>query len=139
MISFITIILFVIACKGSNLQSKEYEKGSNHNIALYKIEKIELYSFTFLIEVSKNNSVYKILSKYNPISDKFCAQKKLEIGKSYYLKLDRYYPYGISSNAELSGIFYNNSVIPLKVGDILYTTNDLDGVCLRRDSIVTKY
>ena len=111
---------------------------------LYKVESISINNSIYIIKLSKNDSIFKVLTEYSldPLkkilvgdSYKNCKTREIKVGESYQIKLDKLCEYKLEKNAIPNGGIirrceYNGTVIELKINQIFYTTQNLNGLCL---------
>ena len=144
------IIIFVsfISCSGLNKSiPNNSTKLPNQNLntgTLYKVESISINGSVYVIKLSKNDSVFKVLTEYsfNPlkrilVGDSYenCKTRVIKVGESYQLKLDKLYEYKLEKNsipneAIIHFVEYNGTNIEIQINQILYTTQNLKGLCL---------
>ena len=124
------------------------------NETKYKVEKISEEGTAYVIDLSRNDTIYRVLteSKSNPFphplkkpeKPKECETELIEVGKFYYLKLDTFFYYPIKNSMAAAGVYYgitfNGSNIYIlwetlySLSGTLYTTKNLKGLCLVKET-----
>jgi len=129
---FVIISLFFLGCK--NLSNISIEERKD---IIYRIESISSNEGAFIIEAVRGDSVYKILTENNSLSDIIPSKlnrEKILIGESYHLLLRRYFPdtdnviYG-----HVDFIEFNGSKIRVRHGDVFYIATNLKGLYFEKD------
>ena len=118
--------------------------NTEKELVKYKVEKITKYGTVYIIELSKNDSIYRVLTKsgihpmqISLLNEKIeeCKTEKIEVGESYELQLDIFSKNELEENYVGSldiqhYVEFNGTQILIKTGEILYTTKNLNGLCL---------
>lgn len=137
---FVIYILFLIISVNCNSSKKAIVLNSNaipDSISICKINNIIIYGNVFIIEAENSSYKFKILTKNSIDIDHIDLYPKkhrdiLKIGKIYKLKLTRLFPrddnfvYG-----NITHLLFNGCSIPIKAGEIFFTSDELKGIEIR--------
>ncbi|MDR0872272.1 MAG: hypothetical protein LBN27_02240 [Prevotellaceae bacterium] len=141
------IIIFAIIglfCSKSILKAEIIPENNK-----YKVEKINIEETAYVIDLSRNDTLYKVLTeaKPNPLKLKSvlypekpmeCKTELIEVGKFYDLKLDTLFYYQVKNYTAADiqyGIEFNGTNIYISFATLrtlsytLYTTKSLKGLC----------
>lgn len=117
--------------KGSDLI---YDNSSfNKNYQKYFVNEISTIGNVYLITLSHNDSVFRVLSTYGrnlmriKLNNHYSGEM-IKVGNTYNLLLETYYE--CNSIETISIINYNHTNIVLNKNETIYTCKDLDGLYL---------
>lgn len=137
---FITILN--LSCSKKIFDGTTKEKGLQ--CKKYKVEKIYEEGTIYIIELSINDSVFRVLTIHhkNPKEiylaenkNEDCHNQIIKVGKSYSLKLDSLYKYKKEKDFVYTFdvhhyIEFNGSNVEIKQNETLFTTKNLRGLCI---------
>lgn len=145
-ILFFSVMILSLSCS-----KKTYHVTTNDNCLeckKYKVEKINEERTVYILELSSNDSIFRVLTKRyeNPITinltkkerDTICHTEIIKQGEFYLLKLDSFYRHEYEKN--YVGTFdihhyveFNGTEIEIKPNETFYTTKNLRGLCIVYD------
>lgn len=97
----------------------------------YRVDTIYQESNIYVIELSRNDSIFKVLSTNSLVLPSKLRREKLSVGQSYAMQLDLCFPFDLQAlPAEVSGFFFGGTIIYVKMGDVYYTVPNLLGLYL---------
>lgn len=122
----VLLIMSCISCK----QSKSIITTSNNQ---FEVKKIKEAKFAYIIDVSRNDSTFKIISDKK--DTEFLNCKKIKKGKYYDLRLNQIFPikdangsyYSMVKEFEYKGIIIQ---IDKKFHSTVYYVVNLNGICI---------
>lgn len=113
MIRMLFLLLFVSTCALSNAQT-----------SYYNVNKIKTLGKYYVIYVSRNDSIYKIVSKKEKVNN--C--NRIKKNKSYLLNLSRIQ---ILGGSEVDCVSFDKKTVICKEPDAdLYIATNLKGLCV---------
>jgi len=144
----ILLMIIMILLGGISCSKRNYNEVIVYNnepeFVEYKVERITEQGTVYIIELSKNDSIYHVLTKSKPPLIQVpsarnditkCNTKEIRIGRAYYLQLTPLFEDKLSEN--YVGTFeiqhyveFNSTQIIIYTGETLYTTKNLNGLCL---------
>ena len=114
-------------------------RSTKPELKKYKVETITRQGTVYIIELSKNDLIYRVLTKVRiGIRHQECEAENIETGKYYELELDMLYRFGVVENFVFGNprirntVKFNGTRIFIELGETLYTTQNLNGLCLVR-------
>jgi len=114
-------------------------RSTEHELKKYKVETITRFRTIYIIELSKNDLIYRVLTKVRiGIRHQECETEKIETGKYYELELDMLYRFDTVESPMFRRLRmqntaeFNGTRVPIELWETLYTTQNLKGLCLVR-------
>jgi hypothetical protein len=135
------ILISVTSCSKKILDNVTFKQSLD--CKKYKVESISEEGTLYVVKLSRNDTIYRVLTDRFRNPDKIylsnqrnegCKTEEIQVGKSYDLKLECFYKNTVKNTIYDEGIKYvvkyNGTSVGIKINETLYTTKNLKGLCL---------